>query len=163
MESWCGWAFLGYDIEHMSVELKRENIEIVEYIEKQAGWRFPPGFQEDLPSARLTLDPVFATQRPFFIYGTIWGVNTLTHMVLWAQGFRKRHDCSTYAQIIYHRKGTDSRATPLFFVHGIGIGFGHYLAFISMLPREIDVYLVEWPHVAMQVTYHIVFNLSKIS
>ena len=38
------------------------------------------------------------------------------------------------------------------FVHGIGIGFMHYLALIAALPSDVPVYLVEWPHVSMQVT-----------
>ena len=39
------------------------NNELIAYIEKEANWRFPPGFAKDMPSARLTIDPVFATQR----------------------------------------------------------------------------------------------------
>lgn len=38
------------------------------------------------------------------------------------------------------------------FVHGIGIGFLPYLVLIIGLPTEVDVFLVEWPHVAMQMT-----------
>mmetsp|Transcript_43093 Transcript_43093/g.116300 ORF Transcript_43093/g.116300 Transcript_43093/m.116300 type:complete len:292 (+) Transcript_43093:945-1820(+) len=41
---------------------------------------------------------------------------------------------------------------PVVFVHGIGIGFMHYLALIASLPADVPVYLVEWPHVSMQIT-----------
>mmetsp|Transcript_12838 Transcript_12838/g.12916 ORF Transcript_12838/g.12916 Transcript_12838/m.12916 type:complete len:293 (+) Transcript_12838:185-1063(+) len=41
---------------------------------------------------------------------------------------------------------------PVVFVHGIGIGFAHYLGVILSLPKDVDVYLVEWPHVSMQLT-----------
>ena len=30
--------------------------------EAEAKWRFAPGFANDKPSARLTIDPVFVTQ-----------------------------------------------------------------------------------------------------
>jgi len=36
-------------------------------------------------------------------------------------------------------------------VHGIGIGFAHYLCLLARLPRSSACYLVEWPHVCMQV------------
>jgi pimeloyl-ACP methyl ester carboxylesterase len=88
----------------------------------------------------------------------------VAHIALWAQGFRRREEFSTKAQIIYHRpaknisggksddSGNGKRALPLVFVHGIGIGFPHYLGLISKFPSEVDVYLVEWPHVAHQIT-----------
>lgn len=37
------------------------------------------------------------------------------------------------------------------FVHGIGVGFAHYLRLLARLPRTSACYLVEWPHVCMQV------------
>ena len=32
-----------------------------------------------------------------------------------------------------------------------GIGFAHYMGLIMSFPRDVDIYLVEWPHVAMQM------------
>lgn len=37
------------------------------------------------------------------------------------------------------------------FAHGIGIGFAQYLCLLVRLPRSSACYLVEWPHVCMQV------------
>ena len=38
-------------------------------------------------------------------------------------------------------------------MHGIGIGFIHYLFILAFaLPYEVDVYLIEWPYVAMQMS-----------
>ena len=166
LESWCAWAFFGYDFNTLSNEERKENNEIVNYIERLAQWKFPEGFQENLPSVRLDLDPIFATQRPLVFYATIFFINMLNHIGLYILGFRKRYDASLPSQAIYYRKAIvkpttnknnhnisnpSSAAYPLVFVHGIGIGYAHYLAFISSLPPEIDVYLIEWPHVAMQV------------
>ena len=33
----------------------------------------------------------------------------------------------------------------------LGIGFAHYMGLIMSFPRDVDIYLVEWPHVAMQM------------
>lgn len=153
--SWCGWSFFGKDVDDMSADEHEENEEIVSYIEKQAKWTFPDGKKEGLLSARLTLDPIFATQRPFMVYAVIYIVNTITHIVLWFMGYKKRYEFSTSSQPIYYRPGNNSMKGrspfPLVFIHGIGIGFTHYLASLISLPTEVDVYLVEWPHVAMQV------------
>ena len=46
-----------------SVNQVEYNNELITYIEKEANWSFPPGFAKEIPSARLTIDPVFATQR----------------------------------------------------------------------------------------------------
>jgi hypothetical protein len=44
-----------------------------------------------------------------------------------------------------------SKAKPIVFIHGIGIGFFPYLVLILCLPREVDVFLIEWHHVSMQL------------
>lgn len=133
-----------------------ENKEIVAFIENQAGWKFPAGKAKDLMSARLTLDPLFATQRPFFFYSTIGSLNFACHVVLRMIGFTRRSDLDSQGQTIYYRPARKSamsgqHAKPIVFIHGIGIGFTHYLGLISSFPTEVDVYLVEWPHVAMQM------------
>ena len=97
--------------------------------EAEAKWRFAPGFANDKPSARLTIDPVFVTQRPFFAYLTIMTINVLTHMVIRAMGFKRRKKFDTPAQFIYHRPASKaSKANlqlkaashPIIFIHGIG-------------------------------------------
>lgn len=149
-----GWAFFDKDIKDMTVSEKAENNWIISYIEGKANWRFPPGFTPSTPSARLTFDPLFATQRPFFFYFTIAAVNYFGHVILRSAGYKRRREYDINSQAIYHRASRDpsKSALPIVFVHGIGIGFPHYLGMILSLPEEADVYLVEWPHVAMQFT-----------
>ena len=114
-------------------------------------------------SARLTFDPLFATQRPFFFYASIFAMNSCCHVVLRCLGFQARPEFSIQGvgnngQTIYHRRpkkgtansnnnssssdpnsnsNTVSRAVPVVFVHGIGIGFTHYLGVILGLPTEV--------------------------
>ena len=168
--SWCGWAFFGLEISEMSESEKADNLEIVSYIETMAEWRFPPGCNKGLFSARLTLDPVFVTQRPFFFYATIWCVNTFAHLVLYQLGYKRRPEYCTAAANVYHRPAAPRRSSPasassdpnqqrppekrpqpIVFIHGIGIGFAHYLGLLHAFPTDVDVYLLEWPHVAMQM------------
>lgn len=143
--SWCGWAFFGKDIDAMTAEEVQENDTILAYVEQMAGWRFPEGLNRSLVSARLTLDPVFATQRPFFFYASIWAVNSLTHVGLYSLGYRRMAKFCTPAANVYHRPplrpragaegskgsgdpgGKEGKGLPIVFVHGIGIGFAHYM------------------------------------
>eukprot|EP01038_Epipyxis_sp_PR26KG_P009700 gene9700-13057_t len=156
--SWTSWAFFGKDIRELSSDEKKENDEIIDFVEKEAQWKFPEGFSSEIPAARLDLDPIFATQRPFLFYAVIWLVNSITHIVLWLWGFKRlpQFDTTTHSQAVYMRKksvvaSNQNSSVPIIFVHGIGIGFAHYLGLLFSLPTEVDVFLIEWPHVAMQM------------
>ena len=123
----------------------------------------------DVPPARLSLDPIFATQRPLYFYAAIALINCGAHAVLRYLGFKHlpQYDTASKSQFIYYRpkqqeaaasttssaaasnaeSDNSPTALPLVFVHGIGIGFAHYLGMIISFPRNVDVFLVEWPHV----------------
>lgn len=167
--SWVSWAFMGHDIDDLRPSEREENRELVAYIERQLQWKFQPGCNPNVHSIRLTLDPLFVTQRPFFYYATIALVNYLSHVVLWCAGFRRRHGLhgstkngltiegrrvEAETQAVYHRpaSGKSRLSLPIVFVHGIGIGFAHYLLLLLSLPRDTDLYLLEWPHVSMQLS-----------
>lgn len=94
-------------------------------------------------------------------------MNTAAHVTIYLLGFRRLLQYDTPGQLIYYRPGTSTTARdnnnnddsssscghkPIVFVHGIGVGFLPYLVLILGLPVEVDVFLVEWPHVAMQMT-----------
>ena len=99
-------------------------------------------------------------------------MNTTAHVAIYLLGFRRLQQYDTPGQFIYYRPGTSTIARdnnsnsssgsnnssdssghkPIVFVHGIGVGFLPYLVLIIGLPVEVDVFLVEWPHVAMQMT-----------
>ncbi|RYG68363.1 hypothetical protein EON64_05350 [archaeon] len=156
MAAWTAWAFFGKDVRHMDLQETRENNEIVRHIEACAQWKFAPGFNADIPSLRLNLDPVFATQRPFVFYACIFFVNRIAHLLLYLQGFRREDSCCSAAQNIYRRPAASASSSgsgklPVVFVHGIGVGFAHYLYLLRQLPGDSDVFLVEWPYVTMQM------------
>lgn len=94
-------------------------------------------------------------------------MNQLAHLVLYAWGFTRRRKYDSNSMSIYYRpaqtkiSNLEINKIPLVFIHGIGIGFAHYLGLIYSFPRDVDVYLVEWSHVAMQMSY-IVPSSSKV-
>lgn len=141
----------------------------------------PAGYAEDVLTARLSLDPIFAVQRPLYFYLAIGLLNYCTHLFLnHVLGFKRLRKYDSPSQYVYYRAAqnaqtnsatftktttsttdtttnattttstntTDSGAkVPLVFVHGIGIGFAHYLGMIMSFPTDTDVFLIEWPHV----------------
>ena len=115
------------------------------------------GLSEVVPT-RLTLDPIFAVQRPFCFYATVAVMHVTAHCSMHLLGFRRLPQYDTPGQLIYYRPGTNPTAAksrglkPIVFIHGIGVGFLPYMALIFTLPTEVDVFLVEWPHVAMKMT-----------
>lgn len=154
---WAAWAFWNKDLAELLTSERKELKNVVSFVEEKMKWKFQEGFNKNTSNARLNLDPIFATQRPFFFYATIWMVNMLCHIVLYCLGWRVEKDHCAHGQTIYRRKGTgqasgEERRMPVFFIHGLGIGFMHYLALIIKLPTDVDVYLLEWPHVCMQLT-----------
>jgi hypothetical protein len=106
MSAWTAWAFFGKDVKLMTSEEVHENNEIVTYIESVAKWRFPPGFNAEIPALRLNLDPIFVTQRPAMFYIGIYMLNVCTHIYLkYGLSFDKVKAYSTAGQNIYVRKG----------------------------------------------------------
>jgi pimeloyl-ACP methyl ester carboxylesterase len=159
---WSAWAFFGKDVKEMNHVDVEENNDIVRYIETLAQWRFPPGFANDVHALRLDLDPLFATQRPFIFYLCVVSMNYLFHRVV-VKGllhFRFFKHPSVHAcpsQHVYYRKArvvseSTTPKLPVVFIHGIGVGFIHYLGILLMLPEDVDVFLVEWPGVSMQMS-----------
>jgi len=73
-------------------------------------------------------------------------------------GFRKLDDFSCDSQVIYYRPPRndsywiESEALPLVFIHGIGMGLSQYLDIVSLLSKDVPCFLVEWPHVGMQMS-----------
>lgn len=56
----------------MSQSERLEAAEIISYVENLTAHKFEAGYNDTIKSARLSLDPVFATQRPFLSYFLIF-------------------------------------------------------------------------------------------
>lgn len=149
----------------------------MDFIADKAKWDFPKGNAPDVLPARLSLDPIFAVQRPLYFYVAIGLLNYITHLFLhYALGFTRLRKYDSPSQYVYYRRAnifhtttvtnttttittknttstssttstSDNVRIPLIFVHGIGIGFAHYLGMIMSFPTDTDVFLIEWPHV----------------
>jgi hypothetical protein len=162
LAEWTAWAFFGKKLTTLSAEEIEENNEIIQFIEIQAKWEFPVGKNHELPSLRLNLDPIFVVQRPLITYVVVNLMNFVAHLtVKYILHFNELTNYSTIVQKIYYRKAKTTNSArnspntkkglPIVFVHGIGIGFAQYMSMLFAFTYDVDVFLVEWPFVAMQM------------
>eukprot|EP01036_Dinobryon_divergens_P044454 gene44454-59321_t len=169
IRSWVSWAFFGHDILEMRPYEVEETAALVEFIEQELKFQFPPGNNEAVHSIRLTLDPLFATQRPLFYYATIAVANSTAHVLLWLAGYRRRRGLngSTKAGITDRVRSISGRLVEaetlaVYYKPAVkrktahqtndNTGRSNSTGLLFSLPSDVDIYLLEWPHVSMQLT-----------
>lgn len=199
---WAAWAFFNEELESLNPDHRKELEGHVDWFENEVQWKFPLWTMQPtaataasrVKSMRLSLDPVYDTQRPFFYYAVIYVVYGFGLLAVKALGFERKQthgekdgSSSSALRVLYRPAstsstvntaatgengndgsghgssggggggsgvagdGNDNGGLPVVFIHGIGIGFAHYLFLLMRLPRSVPCYLVEWPHVCMQV------------
>lgn len=159
MKSWVAWAFLDQDLLLLDKDAASQVDALVKIIESRMNYLFPAGRNDAVKCIRLTLDPVQAAHRPLIYYGVCKTVNKLSHLLLRKFGFYQRTldpmDVAGSGTLNYlYRPATEpvpANALPIVFIHGIGVGFAAYIPLIAHLPRNVPIYLIEWPHVSMQL------------
>ncbi|TPX58455.1 hypothetical protein PhCBS80983_g03142 [Powellomyces hirtus] len=159
MRAWVAWAFTDQDVNLLDEDHSSQTDALLALLESLMNWTFPPGHNENIKCIRLTLDPVQAAHRPLIYYLVCKCVNAASHVGLRILGYKQRTldpmDVAGSGTLTYLYRAptqpTPPNALPIVFIHGIGVGFAAYIPFIALLPRNVPVYLLEWPHVAMQL------------
>ncbi|RKP05429.1 Alpha/Beta hydrolase protein [Thamnocephalis sphaerospora] len=136
--------------------------------------RFAPGYNVQLRSIRLNLDPVKAVHRPCFFYAALFAMDCLGKILLHLSmsdrtaAYRskvRRHRVRSNPKVTYwYRPGrtssdsSDQAPLPVVFVHGLGAGITPYLKFVWKVARATSqtapLYLIELPHVSMRFHEH---------
>ncbi|KAJ3178155.1 hypothetical protein HDU87_003707 [Geranomyces variabilis] len=174
MVQWFAWAM--WDAEPHDLT-ESETLEISQFIadtERAVGGGvvIREGFNPDVKCMRLTIDDMQHLHRPFVYYVVISAMHGIAAVFLRSQGFVAKSvendDDSSVPQHYFYRPAKVSNkkndddddrdsATansppplPIVFIHGIGIGYLHYATLIARLPTTVDVFLIDWPHVAMR-------------
>ena len=126
---------------------------------------FPRGYDETILCMRLNLDPPAAHHRPrpLFYYGVTDGLlcGLVTPALMRQRGFtlHKKADLTYWhrpAPTAAHMPtgGKTKAATPLVFVHGVGLGPLPYIGFLDDLGRQSDggMIVIELPFVANRLS-----------
>ena len=126
----------------------------------------PRGYNRNVKSMRLTIDPIQYYHRPLIFYAGVKLLDTISALMLIAHGYKRKHvDDVQY----WHRPGDQhgDRGDPIMFVHGIGAGLSPYTSFIRELDgdqrtRCRDIFLVELPYISMALTTRVPTALQMI-
>ena len=103
---------------------------LTSFVEHIISWRFKEGHNGEVHAARLTLDPVFAIQRPWIFYSTIWGINQIYGLAPKPWPHLQEH--------FYHRPHTCSQALPYAYQFGCLLLLPlRKLGRLALLVREI--------------------------
>ena len=127
------------------------------------GFRFKAGYNPQLSAMTLNIDPPSLTMqpRPLLYYFLTHGVKRVTGAVMRLRGFhRYREGKLTYwhhpGDVAGEREGAE--ATPLVFVHGVGLGLTPYLGWLRHLGelrapggRRPPMLLLELPFVSQRL------------
>ncbi|TPX65045.1 hypothetical protein SpCBS45565_g05452 [Spizellomyces sp. 'palustris'] len=158
---WTAWAFFDKEYTELT-DLELEEVdEMVKETEQRIQHRLKDGYDKRVKCIRLTIDEMQMLHRPFIYYVAISIMHALGHVFLRVLGFREasvraKGNTTGTRQRYYYRPGSSSAkkledTRPIVFIHGIGIGFLHYMPLVARLPRDVDVFLLDWPHVSMRL------------
>ena len=127
-------------------------------IEELRGAQFTAGYNVNVKSMRLTIDPGITRLRPFFVYVAIAAARAVVGLGLWYIGFERR-TIGLLSYYVWQPAKRAEGAIPVVFVHGIGVGVLPYVALIARIRRVMldapmcgAIFLPEMPYVSMTFT-----------
>jgi pimeloyl-ACP methyl ester carboxylesterase len=155
VENWLAWGCFSTTWEMLVPESRSEALLVLEMIEQRLKYRFPPRGpgQEPVACMRFTIEPMEWTHKPLMFYamtqGLLGGLGTLS---LWNEGF-SRHHTGVYDYWVRMPSTEEGRRrTPIFFVHGIGVGLVMYLEMIKALnTHDCPIICLELPFISSNI------------
>eukprot|EP01117_Protostelium_nocturnum_P003357 TRINITY_DN1433_c0_g1_i1.p1 TRINITY_DN1433_c0_g1~~TRINITY_DN1433_c0_g1_i1.p1 ORF type:complete len:521 (+),score=130.91 TRINITY_DN1433_c0_g1_i1:98-1660(+) len=179
-KEWILWAI--FDMEYKNFDrhpqfdvLNAELNGYIKFVEKTLQRPFQIGYNRNVKSMRLTLDPVVFSHRPLIVYLGIGLFDTHIHWILngmkfthydsdvrlgyrpyFPPSYRKASDPKhQFSFSFWHRPARNPSLglKPIVFFHGIGAGLHSYALLLKELERnnpDSDIFLVELMHVSMR-------------
>lgn len=129
----------------------------VELIEKRSGSKIPEGSNPAVTPMLLTVDDVHISPRPFLWYIFVALCHASAHKLLehnWGVQFCRHGDVEYMVHIPENWDPTDSKARPVVFLHGLGLGLFHYGMFITRLLRRFSdrpLLVPIQPHISQRI------------
>ncbi len=114
VEEFLAWAMWGKDARDMDAHEAADVNVFFDRIERDHDVVLPPGYNDEVRCARLSLEDVEYIPRPLPLYIVLRLLHLFKHLVLVMMGFRKRKDSN--GTKFYERPGCGE---PLLFLHGI--------------------------------------------
>jgi len=179
LSEFLSWAF--FDLSSAPTPSSPEGQELRRYIdlvEKHSGHILPEGYNANIKSQRLTIDPVRMSHRSLLWYSIVLFVDFITSIRLHLRGFKaypspawfdsfpfRPHTAvlswgrsSPVKELSYwlrpHKIGKS--AVAVVFLHGLGIGLHPYISFINEIAdgvgEDVGVVVLEIMNISMRVS-----------
>jgi hypothetical protein len=170
------WAFFSLPLEDVLLDdaINKELQYMINHFESEFHVHFELGYNQDIISHRINLDPVNATHRPLAFYACIMLLSTLFGFLLqfiWRMNkygperkstlwepmdsqerpYERLPKENTPEKLSYWFRDGNRSKKPIVFVHGIGVGIMSYFTFIPKLLQSTDspIFFIELPYVSM--------------
>ncbi|KAJ3060477.1 hypothetical protein HDU98_003554 [Podochytrium sp. JEL0797] len=161
---WLAWAmFSESSFDEMSTNPSKEARvlevhKVLELFEHQLNMRFHIGHNPRLSTVKLNSNPVDAYPKPLIFYIVMKGLECVEVIFLNSFGYRRRVENGLAYWVRYPSDVSDANdsATPIVFVHGIGVGLFQYMGFAHELSKTQSrpIFLIELPHITMRFSQH---------
>ncbi|KAF8343122.1 uncharacterized protein EI90DRAFT_3115609 [Cantharellus anzutake] len=166
------WAT--YAVSASDVATSEEMDYYVNLVEAKLGRSFEEGRNEDIKCMRPIIDKVKVVHRPLIYYLVVSGLDFATHLALHYIGFRhydtplwfssfpfRPYTVFSRKSVVprfsyWHREHVSKQKSPLFFIHGIGIGLLPYIAFLWDLvraDRDVGIIVLEISAINSRLVY----------
>ncbi|KAI8384936.1 Alpha/Beta hydrolase protein [Radiomyces spectabilis] len=168
---WLAWAFFSAPLEDVLEDdsLRSELDWMINRFESMYDVVFAPGYNDDISTFRINLDPINAHHRPLVFYVLVIGLSWVFGLVLQCWGFKSYgpETRSTIWNLIelqqpytshkrterisYWFRDGNRDLKPIIFIHGIGAGLMCYGRFLRMLMSlDAPIFCIELSFVAMR-------------
>jgi len=154
MQHWLLWAGFDKDPSQCLEEDRKSLHQLATVIEEAIQYKFKEGFNPNINSIRVTIDPICAQPRPLFFYLLIFffrevvGVGIASWLGFQSCTIKIEGNTLRY----FFRAGTKGwqkeGSQPLVFLHGVG-GLITYIRILPNISRNVPIYLIDFPHVCM--------------
>lgn len=155
LAEWMAWAFFHCLPNEVPADRQRELDQLIDEGAAWAGVRFKEGYNPDVQTMRLTMDPIPSEHRPLVYYlVTALAFPLVTGLHLENLGFGK-HKSGTLSYWLRQGNCADAAKPPIVFCHGIGVNLLPYAPFIGELLKQVgasrSIFLVSLPHISMRI------------
>ncbi|KAH6915372.1 hypothetical protein BKA70DRAFT_575633 [Coprinopsis sp. MPI-PUGE-AT-0042] len=157
---WLYWSIFNAKMDSYETLEESERLHLdtaLEMLQKRMGCKFEDGeSMAHVEPMRLTVDPVRIVGRPFIFYLLIKSMNWMVHKYYGSQ-YGVRHGCHDgleYLLRVPEGWSNLSPASPLVFIHGLGMGpLQYHLLFTHLFETITDrpILVLLQPHISQDI------------
>ncbi|TCD64755.1 hypothetical protein EIP91_003646 [Steccherinum ochraceum] len=157
--TWMHWSIFNdsfTSMEDIPMARRLHLDEMMERLERRAGMKFPEGFNPEVRTLRLSVDPVTVAARPFIWYIILF---TVSSIMRWRLRSKWHAHFGTFEGLDYilrvpHDWSPSAGARPVVFLHGLGVGLlqsSHFIEALFKAQPDRPFLIPLFPHTSQEI------------